>query len=113
MESIKITLGDKEFDVDQLTLGQMRDLSIGMVLPDATDPQEIVRRSYVRGINTIAVALRAKYPDMTIAAIEDMRITPQQMRDSTSAILKFSGLVLSDAPAAAPGAKPGETTGAS
>jgi hypothetical protein len=112
MEPIKITLADKEYEVSQLNLGQMRDLSIGITLPDATDPQDIVRRSYARGFSIITVALREKYPEMTPAALEKLLITSGQLRDATSAILKFSGLILSDESATAAGAKPGEAAGA-
>lgn len=94
MESITITLGDKTYTVPQLTLGQLRDLAIGVTLPDVSDPQEAVRRSFDRAVNVISTALREENPEMTPEAIYKTRgITNAQMREANDAILQHSGLI--------------------
>lgn len=105
-----ITLGDKAYTIPQpLNLGQLRDLSIAVTLPELPDPQEVVRRSYERAIAAIAAALIEDYPEMTAAAIYKIRgITNKQMRAAYDAILEFSGLIPATVPAeAVPGEAPG------
>jgi hypothetical protein len=94
MDSITITLGDKAYAVPQLNLGQLRDLAIGVTLPDVTDPQEAVRRSFDRAVNVISTGLREEHPEMTPEAIYKIRgLTSAQMREANDAILKHSGLI--------------------
>jgi hypothetical protein len=93
MESLKITLAGKEFSIASLTLGQIEDLSIAIVLPDTDDPQENIRRSYSRTLATLTTALRKSFPDMTAQALRDMTITREELSAAYSAVLRHSGLM--------------------
>jgi hypothetical protein len=99
MESLTITLAGKPYTVSQLTLGQLRDLSIGVTLPDTTEPQDVVRRSFDRAVAVISAALIGDHPDMTAEVLYTMRITRAEMRAANEAVLRFSGLLpAADAP---------------
>lgn len=112
MDSITITLGDKTYPVPQLTLGQLRDLAIGVTLPDVTDPQEAVRRSFDRAVNVISTALREDHPDMTPEAIYKTRgITNAQMREANDAILRHSGLIAAKDETPSSGSAEGSSSG--
>lgn len=91
--SITITLAGKPYTVSQLTLGQLRDLSVGVTLPDTPDPQEVVRRSFERAASIIVTALRDSNPDLTVDSLYKLPITRDEMRAANDAILKFSGLI--------------------
>lgn len=106
MDSITITLEGKPYTVSQLTLGQLRDLSIGITLPDTSDPQDVIRRSFDRAVAVISAALVGDHPEMTPEALYTMRISRAEMRAANEAVLRFSGLLpAADAP-------PGEGAGA-
>jgi hypothetical protein len=109
-ESITITLEGKPYTIGQLNLGQLRDLSIGVTLPDSGDPQDNVRRTFDRSVGVIAVGVGAAHPTLTLAALYNMNITRNEMRDATNAILKFAGLLPEAPPAGS--APPGEGAGA-
>lgn len=112
MDSITITLGDKTYDIPQLNLGQLRDLAIGVTLPDVPDPQEAVRRSFDRAVAVISTALREEHPEMTPEQIYKTRgITNLQMRQANDAILTHSGLISAPATNGA-AASSGEAPGA-
>jgi hypothetical protein len=109
-EPLTITLAGVKYTIGQLTLGQLRDLSVGVTLPDAPDPQENVRRSFDRSVNVIATAVVAANPDLTLSKLYEMAITREEMRDATNEILKFAGLI--PATAAKGETTPGEADGA-
>lgn len=92
-ETISITLAGNTYVIPSLNLGQLRDLSIGISLPDEPDPQESVRRSYDRAVTIIATALRSGNPQLSVEALYKMTITRKEMRDAVDAILTFSGLI--------------------
>src|SRR5262245_45270444 len=106
MESITVTLAGKPYTVSQLTLGQLRDLAIGVTLPDTPDPQDVVRRSFDRAVAVISTALVVDHTDMTPDALYKMRISRDEMRAANDAVLRFSGLL------PAKEAPPGEVAGA-
>jgi hypothetical protein len=94
MDSITVKLGDKDYTIGQLDLGQLRDMAIGVTLPDADDQQERVRRSYDRAVAVISAGLRRDHPEMTPQEIFKIRgLTNTQMREANDAILQYSGLV--------------------
>ena len=101
-EPTTITLAGQPYTVQPLTLGQIEDLSVAVVVPDSEYPADNVRRSFQRSIDAIVVALSVDHPDMTSDALRKMRITRQELRDAYGAVLRLSGLV------AAEGDKPGE-----
>jgi hypothetical protein len=104
MDSITVTLAGKGYIVKQLNLGQLRDLSIGVTLPDAEDPQETIGRSFDRAVSVIAAAIREMNPELNAQALYKMSITRNEMREATDLILKFAGLITETTP--------GETAGA-
>jgi hypothetical protein len=91
MSTIKITLGGSQYEITQLTLGQLRDLSIGVALPDVADPQETVKRSFDRAIAVIASALRVQY-GMTVEKLLALPITGEELRNAHHEVLVFAGL---------------------
>src|SRR5262249_45357433 len=93
MSDLSITLAGKSSTLQQLPLKQLRDLSIGVTLPDVPDPQEVIRRSYDRAVAIMATALSKAAPELTSDVIYDMTITREEMRKATDAILEFAGLV--------------------
>lgn len=92
-DTLTITLANNQYTLPRLTLGQLRDLSIGVVMPDSPDPQETVRRSFDRSVSIIVTALSVSTPDMTHDALYAMSISRQEMVAASDAILKFSGLI--------------------
>jgi hypothetical protein len=93
MTDITVTLAGTPYTIGQLTLGQLRDLSVGVVLPDGPDPQDTVRRSFDRSVSIIAVAVGEANPELTPAALYKMKITRAEMRDAFDAILRFAGMI--------------------
>ena|SRR5579859_2186884 len=91
-DPITITLDGKPYAIQQLTIGQMRDIHIGVVLPDAVDPQENTRRSWDRAVAIISAALIESDASFTPEAIYKMRFTIKERNAAVSAILKFAGL---------------------
>src|SRR5260370_526771 len=65
LEPITITLADKSYAIQQLTIGQDCDLRVGVVLPQSDDPQENIRRAFERNVSIIVAALSADYPELT------------------------------------------------
>lgn len=104
--SIVVTLAGTEYTIAQLNLGQLRDLAIGVVLPDATDPQVNVRLSFDRSVAVMVAALNEANPELTPAALYKLKMTRAEMLAATDAILMFAGLI----PAA--GAPPSGEAGA-
>ena len=101
-EPAVVTLEGKEFKVQQLTLGQIEDLSIAVVLADSPDDQESVKRTFRRTLETLAAALSADYPEMTVDKLRQMRISRDELRAANRTVLEFAGLVPSgEAPAGA------------
>lgn len=94
MDSITIHIGDQSYAVPQLNLGQLRDLAIGVTLPDVADPQEAVRRAYDRAVSVISTALREEHPELTPDALYKIKgFSSAQMRAANDAILRHSGLI--------------------
>ena len=102
-DSITVTLGGKQYRIQQLTIGQQRDLSIGVTLPQSPDPQENVRRAFERNLGIIVAALSKDHPEITMAALLEMRgSSPRERVLAVNTILEFAGLVREKDP------KPGE-----
>lgn len=92
MKTITITLGGSQYKISQLTLGQLRDLSIGVALPDIADEQEIVKRSFDRAVSVIVAALRVEHPEMTMEKLYTLPITGEELRNVHHEVLVFAGL---------------------
>lgn len=90
--TLKFKLGDREFEVRPLTIGQLEDLDVAVTLEDSTDPQENTRRSFRRMRMAIAAAVEEDYPDVTEDVIKKMRVTRDELLGCYISILQFSGL---------------------
>jgi hypothetical protein len=89
-----ITLAGQPYTIQPLTIGQQRDLQIGVTIPPSDDPQENVRRAFDRNLAVILAALSDGYPQITRDALLQMRgSTPQERVAAVNAILEFAGLV--------------------
>src|SRR5258708_4426330 len=104
IEPITITLAEKSYKIQQLTIGQDCDLRVGVVLPQSDDPQENIRRAFERNVSIIVAALSADYPELTRDTLFKMRISPQERTAAVDAILEFAGFVPAEK-------KPGEEIG--
>lgn len=92
MSTFEITLAGKPYTIQPLTLGQIEDLSVSVVLADSDDPQENIRRSYQRTIGTLVAALSADYPQLDAKALRNLRITKAELTAARDVILENSGL---------------------
>lgn len=105
-EKLKITLAGKPYEVaSPLAFGTIIDLRVAAARPEAADPQEETRRSYLRSLEIISIGLRKLHPDMTPDAMRDLPMTEKEVGAAVAAVLKFSGLELKDP---GEGEKPGE-----
>jgi hypothetical protein len=95
MSEITVTLAGKPYTIGQLTIGQQRDLSIGVSLPEnKADPQDNIRRAFDRNIAVIAAALSMDHPEMTTAALLQLRgCTAAERIAAVNTILEYAGLV--------------------
>jgi hypothetical protein len=107
MKSITVTLGDRNFEVKELTIGQVE--QIHEVLAGAKESNH-TRASTNRQI--IAAALAVDTPDVTAEALKGFRVRNiQDLGRAADAILEFGGWVIPETSAkdaADSGEKPGE-----
>ncbi len=106
LEPITITLEEKPYKIQQLTIGQQCDLNVGVMLPTTTDMKESVRLAFEFNLSVIAAALAVDHPEITKEKLYTMRVTPQERVAAVNAILEFAGL------APAKESKPGEAIAA-
>lgn len=92
MQPITIVLEGKDYSVRPLTLGQVEDLRIALVEPLPDNEQERVRWEYRRNLGTIAAALSSDHPDVTLAALKNMRATRDEVQAAVDKIIELSGL---------------------
>lgn len=92
-ETMTITLAGKAYEIQRLTLSQLRDLSIGVISEQPADPREFVRESFDRGVEAIAIALRVSAPELTKDALYELPITKEEFRAAHDQVLIFSGIV--------------------
>ena len=98
--SVTLTLDSKDFLIAQpLTLGQLRDLGVGVATFPETDPQKEYLRLFNGALQLIAVALRVEHPTMTAQALEDSRATSEEMWAAMNDVLDFAGLAKKTLPA--------------
>lgn len=92
-DKITVTLAGTDFPITvPLTLGQLEDLEIAVVVPAADDPQEEMRRSQARGTGILLAALAGDNPDLTVEKLKAMRITRKERSEAIATILDVSGL---------------------
>lgn len=92
METLKIKLAGTEYEIKELTLGQLEEIQDTLVKADPKD----------RSRKILAVALSDGYPDITSEMIGKMRLgSVHKVARVVDEVLKFAGYELKDA-------KPGE-----
>ena len=93
METLTITLADKEYTVQPLTIGQLRDLHVGIVEPIPADLKEGTRQFWERNLAIISKALEGEHPEMTPEVLSKMRLgNIKSVKETVDAILVFTGL---------------------
>jgi soluble P-type ATPase len=106
-KKLTVTLAGKAYAATvPLTLGQLEDLNVAVMLPSADNPQEEVRQNFKRNIGIILAALAPEHPELTDLAIRNMRSPNAEFTKAVSDILDASGLFKK---AAAPGEAAAET----
>lgn len=105
MKSITIALGEKSFEVKELTVGQIE--QIHEVL-NAARAANHTRAATNREI--IAAALAVDHPEMTAEALKSVRVPNiQELATASDKVLEFGGWVITEKGAApAQESKPGE-----
>jgi hypothetical protein len=93
LQPFEITLGGIRYPIQSLKLGQLRDLSIGVVMPPETDIRVMVRRKFERDVQLIEVALRYYERKLSADDLFSMPISRQEMDEAADKILTCSGLV--------------------
>ncbi len=89
-DSLTIHLGAREFTVQPLTIGQLRDLHVGA----AQSMAEGIADVWDRNIRIIVTALKEDHPDVTSDVIMKLRgVTFDEITAAVRAIFNFSGLV--------------------
>lgn len=93
-KKLTVTLEGKAFHATvPLTLGQLEDLNVAIVLPGSDDPQLEVRKNGERNRGIILAALAPENPDMTDASLKAMRATNAEYTQAINDILDASGLI--------------------
>jgi hypothetical protein len=87
---ITITLGERTFTVQPLTVGQLEDLTVAIFAPDTGDPQKDARRGFERMIEALAAALSEDHPDVDAAAIRKMQATRHELVTAHAQVLELS-----------------------
>ena len=88
MESITITLAGQDYEIKELTLGQLEDIQSAL----SGDPGEMNRK-------VIAIACSEDHPDITAEKLKKIRLASIKKVDAiVRAILKFAGYSLKDKP---------------
>ena len=107
MKSITITLGDRQFEIKEFTIGQVE--QVHEILDLA---RESNHRRAATNRELIAAALSQDHPDATAESLKAIRVPNiQELAKAADQILEFGGWVVPDKAAAASAggeSKPGE-----
>ena len=94
-EAITLKFGDRTFTVRPLTLGQLRAIGVGSArirtLP--ADPIDAEAAWYDTNFEILAAALGRDYPEMTPEAVRGLETDFRGLLETSSAILRLSGLI--------------------
>lgn len=108
MEKITVNLAGKDFEIGELTVGQLEAMQEVLLVPAPNGA------AFKKGADreVIAIALSVDYPDMTSTAIAGMRLGSIKKLDEISRkILKFAGFtLLNEKEPEAPGEDPARVT---
>jgi hypothetical protein len=111
VKKLTVTLAGKSYHATvPLTLGQLEDLNVAMVLPGDPDPQKEVRKNAERNREIMLAALLPENPELSHDVLRGMRATNQEYIQAISDIIDASGLVAKRDAAA--GEAPAETIAA-
>ena len=92
-EKVDIILEGQPYPITTpLTLGQMCDAHVAVVLPASTDPAEQIKRNSKRSIDILVAGMQAEHPEITPEALSKMRITKLELNTAVVEILKLAGL---------------------
>jgi hypothetical protein len=95
---ITITLAGKQYQIDRLNLGQLRDLSIGIVPgPEPIEPKQKVAKWFEHAVDIIATAMRRAHPNLTSDVLFEMPISNAELHKAFADILLYAGLLPSHA----------------
>jgi hypothetical protein len=93
-DKLTVTLEGKEFQVTvPLTLGQIQDCRIAVVLPTGADPQDEVKREFKRSSDILLAALSPENPEITADKLLSMRISREEFTKAVNDVLDATGLV--------------------
>lgn len=111
-EFIQITLAGKQYPITPFTVGQLEDLHVGVIQPDAGDEVANTHQFWNRNINILVTALSADHPEMTEAIVRKMKLgSIRAVNDAVGEILRYAGLA-KDKATEEEGSPPGETQAA-
>jgi hypothetical protein len=101
-----ITLGDRQFEIRPLKLGQLRHLLDALEAITGKSGGGLIEAA----AQIVAVGLGPAYPDLTREALLDLEATVEELNAAVAALLRIAGLYpLGEArPVASPGAAPGD-----
>lgn len=92
MESITINLAGQDYEIKELTLGQLEEIQEALVKAPETG-----RIRSERNREIIAIACSEDHPDITVEKLRKMRLgSIRKVDEVTTAILKFSGYHVSE-----------------
>jgi hypothetical protein len=93
-DKLTVTLEGKEFQVTvPLTLGQIQDCRVAVVLPQGEDPQEEVKREFKRSSDILIAALSLENPEINADKLRSMRISREEFTLAVNDVLDATGLV--------------------
>jgi hypothetical protein len=95
-DQIKIQLGGKEFTVQRLDVGQLRELGIGAaratVRKASLDPAEAEAAAWDRWIEIILLGIGPDHPETKTEDILRLKTTLNELTNAVNRILDFTGL---------------------
>lgn len=99
---VTITLAEREFTVNPLRLGIIREIDLARSSDLPTDQRGREAFFFDMYVNVLAAALKEDHPEMTAEAILEMRTDLQEVVMAYAAVLRLSGLVSENPPKGEP-----------
>lgn len=103
MKTLIIKLGETEYTIQELTVGQVEELS-EIVAANSSGKQIVLGKGAAREV--VAIGFSEDHPNMTRDVLKKLRIgTPKPLNDAAFAVLRFGGFLAEE------GAPTGEAGG--
>lgn len=99
---VTITLAEREFTINPLRLGTIREIDLARSSDLPTDQRSREAFFFDMYVNVIAAALKEDHSEMTAEAILEMRTDLQEVVLAYAAVLRLSGLVSENPPKGEP-----------